>query len=475
MTGRTVTYGQLADRVAAWRGGLVEAGLEPGNVVGLVAGNSDVFVVAYLAILSSGMIAVPLNPSSPAAELRRELATVSCQAVVVGPAGLGSWGSVGALNDLGVETVIGLDERPLSSMEAADPRPGVDVGEDSPAVLLFTSGTAGPPKAAILTHKNLWSGLLSVLSAQPTLMDTPQVSLAVIPLFHVFGLNVIVNLSLFLGATIVLADYESPTHVAELVRRHRVTQLAGPPNLWAAIAAEPGLVPDDFVSLSRAISGSAKLAPAVWVETRERLGIELDEGYGLTETCATACSAVGQGTPVGSVGPLMPGVEARIVNDACEDVLVGDPGELLLKGDMVSPGYWNDPDATRVTRTERGWLRTGDLAVVDDDGNVSIIDRIKDLIIVSGFNVHPGEVEAVLASHPTVAEAAVRGRADPVTGESIVAYAVPVDGAVINSRELMNHCSLNLARYKIPHQVTVVAELPKTLIGKVKRRDLDVG
>ncbi|MEZ5342885.1 MAG: AMP-binding protein [Acidimicrobiales bacterium] len=463
------TYGQLVDRVARWRGALIDHGLRPGATVGLLAGNSDAFVVGYLAVLSAGLIAVPLNPQSPPAELVRELEAVSCEAMIVGPFGVATWSQIDAAS-LGIKHVFHADDGVLDAGQATAIVP---VERDAIACLLFTSGTAGSPKAAMLTHGNLWASLVSMISAQPHIRDEPQVALAVIPLFHVFGLSVVINLSMFLGSKMVLANYEAPARTAELVRLHGVTQLAGPPALWRALLDEPGLVPADFVTLSRAISGAAKLDPSIALGLRDRLAIDLREGYGLTETCATVTSSIGTDAPLGSVGLIMPGVEARIVDEDGDDVLVGDTGELIVYGDMLSPGYWQDEEATAQTRTADGWLKTGDLANVDDDGFISIVDRVKDLIIVSGFNVHPGEVESVLNHDPSVAEAGVIGIADPATGEAIVAYVVPAEGHVIDQAQLLNACAEQLARYKVPRRIVSVSELPKTSVGKIRRRDLD--
>ncbi len=471
--GQETTYGQLGDRVSRWRGGLLAAGLEAGDTVGLIAGNSDTFVLGYLACLSAGMIAVPLNPQSPAAELCRELETVTCKGMIVGARGQETWSQITDPASLGVVHLFDAADRSLAQLDEGTACPTVPVAADAIACLLFTSGTAGSPKAAILTHANLWASLLSIVSAQPSIMEEPQTALAVIPLFHVFGLNVVVNLSMLLGSKMVLANYEHPAETAELVRINKVTQLAGPPALWRAILEEPGLVPSDFVSLKRAVSGAAKLDPTIARGLMDRLGIDLREGYGLTETCATVASSVGTDAPLGSVGLVMPGVQARVIDKEGNDVLVGDTGELIVTGDMVSPGYWLDAEATDAARNADGWLLTGDIVMVDDDGYLSVVDRVKDLIIVSGFNVHPGEVETALSSDPSVAEAAVVGIEDAATGEAVVAYVVAAPGHEIDQLHLLDHCVKQLARYKIPRRIIAVDALPKTSVGKIRRRDLD--
>jgi long-chain acyl-CoA synthetase len=353
--------------------------------------------------------------------------------------------------------------------------------------MLLTSGTAGSPRPAILTHGNLGASLDSMFSLPIDLRAAHHVVLAVIPLFHVFGLNAVVHLALAAGSTLVLDDVATPARVAELVGRHRVTVLAGPPTLWRALAASAEARADQFRSVQLAVSGAAKLPPDVRLAVLERLEVEVAEGYGLTETCAVAATAAGSAAPAGTVGRLLPGVEARIVDEDGADVLVGDPGELWLRGPMISPGYFSaGPEASSEAgvdsgsggaaggevepRTADGWLRTGDVAVVDDGGNLSIVDRIKDVVIVSGFNVFPGEVETALRSHPDVAEAGVVGRPDPATGEALVAHVVPVAGRSVEVEDLIEHCRHQLARYKVPRRIELRSELPVGIAGKVRRR-----
>lgn len=474
---RVITYADLAERVDRWRGALVDAGHRPGDRVVLLAGNNESFVVAYLAALTAGLVTIPLNPMSPGPELRREVDLVEPSVLIVGHGGESAFESLTAAVDgqsLGGVTVHRADS--LESAGAVAPRtPVVDVDGDAPAVLLFTSGTAGASKPAILTHANLRTSLQSMVMVSPHLTERHHVALGIIPLFHVFGLNVIVNLGLFVGATIVLEDHMAPARTAELVARHGITIVAGPPTLWQALANDDDIGADAFATVVVALSGAAKLSPVVNAAVQSRLGIEVSEGYGLTETCSVATASMGSDAPIGSVGPLVPGIEARLLDTDGNPVLVGDAGEVWLRGPMVSPGYWDDPDATRRTRDADGWFRTGDLAVVDDDGNLSILDRVKDLIIVSGFNVHPAEVELVLTARPEVASAGVIGEPDSMTGERIVAHLVPADGASIDEAAIREHCRAQLARYKVPKRFVVAGELPISVIGKLRRRELHDG
>ncbi len=461
LTGRApeTTYGQLADRSARWRGGLAAAGVGPGDRVVVVTDDPQRFVLAYLAVVGGGAVIVPLNPASPPPELLREAEAVAPAAALVDPdVPLG-----------GVRLApVTLDP---ARLDGGPPSPIVAVEPDAPAVLLFTSGTAGQPRPAILTHGNLDASLRAIDALGLGLADTHHVAVAVVPLFHVFGFNTVLNLGLDVGATLVLEEYRGPGELAAAVARHRATILAGPPTLWQALTAADGIEPADLATLAIALSGAAKLPPEVAATARDRLGVPLSEGYGLTETSAIVATAVGTDAPLGSVGRLMPGVEARLVDGEGGDVLIGDPGELWVRGPMVSPGYYR-PTGTLSCTDADGWLHTGDIAVVDDQGHLSIVDRAKDVVIVSGFNVHPAEVEAVLVDHPAVAGAGVVGEPSTTTGETLVAHVVFAPGRHAEPDELIEHCRANLARYKVPTRFEVTDELPFGVVGKLRRREL---
>ena len=467
-----VTYGELKQRVQNWSREL-RGRFEPHSRIAVLSGNDADFVTAYLATLHAGCVCVPLNPASPGPELIREMVSVQPSALVVGPAGGASLAGIrDHLQANGVQ-IYGPDGNELDDVDepAELDTPAQEVDAEDPALLLFTSGTAGSPKAAILTHGNLISSLQSVLSTPADLTSEHHTALAVIPLFHVMGLNIVVNLGLRIGATLILEDHAYPERTAALLAEHGVTMIAGPPTLWNALAALDSLSGVDQIRV--ALSGAAPLDPRTSTILRDRHGIEIREGYGLTETCGTVASGVAEvNVPNGSVGRPMPGVECRLVDSSGEDVYVGDVGEVWVRGPMVSPGYWEDEAATAASRTSDGWLRTGDLAVVDDQGCLAIVNRMKDLVIVSGFNVHPAEVEQILEMHPAVASAGVAGEADPRTGERVVAYVVLAAGATADADELREHCMGELARYKVPKRIELVDALPVGLVGKLRRQDL---
>ncbi|HKA83453.1 MAG TPA: AMP-binding protein, partial [Acidimicrobiales bacterium] len=241
---------------------------------------------------------------------------------------------------------------------------------------------------------------------------------------------------------------------------------------WADLPPAGAGEPNPMAGVRLGVSGAAALEPELRRAVAARYGVVLAEGYGLTEASPAVTSGVGQQAPDGSIGVPLPGLLVRLIDRFGEDALVGDPGEIWVKGPNVFGGYWDDPDATGTVLTEDGWLRTGDLAVVDDDGFLWLVDRAKDLIIVSGFNVVPAEVEGVLVRHPDVAEAAVVGVPDAHTGEAVRAFVVPEPGASIDERALIDYAARHLARYKCPSVISVVEELPHGDTGKLLRRRL---
>ena len=476
--GRLTTYGELRRQVAGLRGGLVAAGLVPGDRIALLAGNNWYFVVSYLAALGAGLVVVPVNPQAPAPELTTELAVTGARAVVVTPAAASAFAGIdrAAVPDLDVviETS-GVDVAGaivLDDLVAADPVPVVERSDDDLAVLMFTSGTVGSPRAAMLSHGNLRANLDQIQSGRDDPQGPTDVVLGLLPLFHIFGLNVVLNLSLLAGSRVLLIERFDPSSAIEAIEGHGVTMVSGPPTMWSALADQPGVTPGSFTTVRAAVSGAARLAPEVTEAVAERLGLELTEGYGLTETAAGVSAAAGTGAPIGSIGTVLPGVELRLVDDDGGDALVGDSGEIWVRGPNVFAGYWNDPEATATALTADGWLRTGDIGVVDDDGFVYLVDRAKDLIIVSGFNVYPAEVEEVLAEHPAVIEAAVIGVAHPHTGEAVKAYVVVERGRSVDEDDIIAFCQTRLARYKCPSKVMFTDELPHNLSGKLLRRSL---
>jgi long-chain acyl-CoA synthetase len=476
--GHTTTYGELRDQVAAVRGGLVAMGLQPGDRLALACGNNWYFAVSWLAALGAGLVAVPLNPAAPAPEIARQLAVVGARALLVTPAAAKA---VTALDRAGLpdlEFVIetaGLEVPGavcLDDLLAHEPAPVAERADDDLAVLIFTSGTAGAARAAMLTHGNLRSNLEQIQTAEGRRQHPDDVSLGVLPMSHIFGLNVVLGLSLYAGSRVVLIERFDPSSAAEAIERHGVTVVAGAPPMWAAWASLPGLAPDTFATVRIASSGAAKLPVEAAQLFEDRFAVRITEGYGLTETSPVVTTATGAAAPWGSIGAPLPGVRVRLADPDGSDVLIGDAGELWVRGPNVFVGYWEDPEATASVFTDDGWFRTGDIGVVDDDGNLFLVDRVKDIIIVSGFNVFPAEVEEVLASHPAVAGCAVVGVPHPYSGEAVKAFVVLAEGRSADEDEVVAWCADRLARYKCPDKVMFVDELPVAPSGKMLRRTL---
>lgn len=464
---REYTYDQVRELVSRWQAHLVESGVGPGDRVGILTGNSIGFVAVHVATMALGAISVPLNPESPAGELVPQLEAVDPVVVYVGPVVDAAWPSVATVNqDLGDRRIGPPPDSAPSSSFSVSP-----VEADTPALLVFTSGTAGTSKPAILTHRNLTSSLQSVISQPVDFMGRHHTLLGVIPMFHVFGINLVLHLGLLLGATIVLEDYVDPVRTLQLIRNHEATVVAGAPALWQHLV-DAGAEASDVATVEMAVSGAAGLPGTLAVTVSDRLGLILHDGYGMTESSAVGASTLGMDDPpIGSVGHLLPGLEARVVDQDDHDCLVGDPGELWLRGPMISPGYWGET-GPHASRTEDGWLRTGDQAVVDVDGCLAIVGRKKDLIIVSGFNVFPAEVEAAIMSHPAVAQVGVVGEPSESTGEAVVAFIVPAEGETLDEAEIWAHCEERLARYKIPHRFVFAPSLPLGPTGKLRRNRL---
>ncbi len=448
----TLSFSELVERAARFAGSLVADGVAAGDRVALAGVNTSAFVVGYLGALRAGAVVVPLNPQAPAAELDRELAAVEPKLVLHEPE---------------------LQERAAGT---GQPVPAVERADGDLAVLLFTAGTAGAPKAAMLTHGNLGANVRQVLDHPGLTLRPDDVGLGALPVFHVFGLNVVLGVALAAGATVTLVGQFDPTVTLRTVRDHAVTVIAGVPAMYASWLelGERAAPSDAFATVRLAVSGAAALPREVADAFRDRFGVAVHEGYGLTEAAPiVTTSALAGGAPrAGSIGPPLPGVDVRLVDVDGADVLAGDPGEIWVRGPNVFAGYWRDEQATARVLSDDGWLRTGDIAVVDDAGELTLVDRSKDLVIVSGFNVYPAEVEDVLLAHPDVAEAAVVGEAHPRTGEAVIAYVVPESGRTLRPEDLMAHCARSLARYKCPARVEVVDALPRSFAGKVLRREL---
>ena len=474
--GRPTTYGALRDQVASLRGAFGRLGVGKGDVVALLCGNSRYFVVSYLAALGVGAVVSPLNPASPAPEIEGELGVVEPTVVVIEPTAFAAWSQIPTAVSSAVRVVIATEGHSIPGALTIDEllvgehAPIVEVEESHPAVYIFTSGTAGSPKAAILTHGNLMTNIEQVNVLEHVGPD--DVVFGVLPLFHIFGLTVVLGVTFAGGGSVVLVQRFDPVATMETIEERGITIMVGAPSMWLALSQIDQPHADVFKSVRIATSGASKLPEQVSQSMSSRFGLQIQEGYGLTEASPVVTTSIGTTWIPGSIGRPVPGVELRVVDENGGDVLVGDSGEIWVRGANVFAGYLHDPEATDRVLTRDGWLRTGDIAVIDDDGHLFIVDRAKDLVIVSGFNVFPAEVESVISEHGAVAEVAVIGTPHPHTGEAVRAYVVARPGVHVDEDTIIDHCRERLARYKCPSKVLLVDSLPRNLTGKIQRYSL---
>lgn len=456
-----ITFGELRARVSTLRSQLTAMGITKGDAVALAAGNEVHFATGALAVLGLGAIVMPLNPRSPAAEVRLRVDVVHPRLLLVGDEGQGL---LGIDDELGVEA---LDLTTLAEVAVTTPDPGIiHVEPDDRAFYMATSGVSGAPKVAILSHHNLrW--VQEAMSQGVDPMQPEDISLGCLTFAHIFGLNVVLLYGLRVGSCIILQRHFDADESLRLIREHGVTMLAGAPPMWQRWAKADA--PDDALSTIRyAASGAAALPLGVFESIRDRYGVEVAQGYGLTETSPVVTMGRGYAVRPSSVGRVLDGVTVALVDDDGSPVDIGDEGEVVVKGPGIFHGYLDDQAMTDAVLTADGWFWTGDVGIFDDDGYLYLVDRIKDVVIVSGFNVYPAEVETALMKHPGVSGAIVTGQANEATGEMVVAH---VSG-VVTEAELQAHVEQQLSRYKWPAEYHFLDELPIAANGKPIRRAL---
>ena len=458
------------DRAAA---GLRALGLAVGDRIALQLGNIPEFAVAYFGALRAGLVVVPINTAYTQDELRHILGDVGARAFVTTAAGEATslllQAELSELEHVVIVDVttaatgaLAFDELLASATDQVDPTTG---GEDL-AVVIYTSGTSGRPKGAMLSHRALLANLAQCAQIEPPVMAAEDVVLLVLPLFHIYGLNGGLGMVAWHGATGVLVERFQPVETLELLRRWQVTNVVGAPPMYVAWSLLPD-IGDAFSSVRLALSGSAPLPAAVLTRVLELTGQHVFEGYGLTETAPVLTSTlISEVAKPESIGCAIPGVELELRDDQGRLVADGDPGEIVVRGANLFSGYWPDgtggPDA-------HGWFSTGDVALVDDEGDLFLVDRLRELVLVSGFNVYPSEVERVLSEHHDIAEAAVLGVPHPYTGEAVKALVVLRPGSRMSVDDVVAHCAGSLARFKCPTSVEFVARLPHTVTGKVSK------
>ena len=517
--GGKLTYRELAHQVDLFAEALRGLGVHKGDRVAMVLPNCPQQVISFFAILRRGAIVVQNNPLYTAAELHTQLADSGARIVIVFDRAFETVDA--ARRGTSVEHVIvtslteylpaakrlalrlplrrarekraelttplpedlldtpGAQGPPLSFRQLmADARPRhshvvIDPERDI-AVLQYTGGTTGTPKGAMLTHTNLVANAHQTAAWDPGYVPGQDVTLAVLPMFHVFGLTLCLTTTVLIGGTIVLVPKFDLDLALGEIRRWRPTILPGVPPIYQQIADSPQARSARLNSIRTCVSGAMQLRRETVEAFRAATGAEVVQGYGMTETSPVIMANPLHGNARHiSVGVPMPGTVARIVSesDPGQTLPVGHAGELLVRGPQVFAGYWNQPKETAEVLSN-GWLRTGDIAVMSPDGFFTLLDRKRDVIIVDGLNVYPSEVEEVLNSHPGIRESAVVGMPDPLRGECVTAYVVLVPGVAPARAELISYCAERLAGYKVPSQITARDELPHNMLGKVLRRVL---
>ncbi|MFP7833697.1 long-chain-fatty-acid--CoA ligase [Marisediminicola sp. LYQ134] len=509
--GAETSYGELGEQISRAAEGLRRVGVTAGDRVALVLPNCPQHIVAFYAVLRLGAVVVEHNPLYTDREMRHQFEDHGAKIVI-------AWDKVAARlqtlpADIAFDTVISVDltrSMPFSmrlklrlpvpkarearsaltgaakgttswetltsarQLSKRHPRPAVD----DLAVLQYTSGTTGHPKGAMLTHANLAANAAQGRAWVPGLTPGEETVYAVLPMFHAYGLTLCVTFAMSIGARLVLFPRFDVDLVLTAARKHPPTFLPAVPPIYERLAAAATEKKVDLRSVRFSISGAMTL-PVTTVDTWEAVtGGYLVEGYGLTETSPVALgNPIGPTRRPGTVGVPFPSTLMRVVDpeSPTDDVTPGEKGELLLKGPQVFQGYWRRPDETGEVLLPGGWFRTGDIVTVDGDGFVTIVDRIKELIITGGFNVSPSEVESTVRQAPGVRDAAVVGIPRPDGSEDVVAAVVLDGSSPLDESAVRDHCREHLAAYKVPKRVVELDELPTSLIGKVLRKKVRDG
>ena len=511
--GKTITYRKLAKDVDRFAGALYDLGVHKGDRVAIVLPNSPQLVIAFYATLRRGAVVVQHNPLYTAAELHHQLMDSGAKVAVAYDGAYEAMSAASRGTPLQHIIVTSLAEYlpagkrfalrlPLKRAREARAQLINPVPDDDPALLSFqgllgrsrsrhhqvqvdpqrdlaalqyTGGTTGRPKGAMLTHFNLVANAHQTAVWDPAAEPGRETGLAVLPLFHVFGLTLCLTTAVLMGATIVLVPKFDVDLTLAMIRKWRPTIFPGVPPIYQALADSPKARSARMTSIRVCVSGAMRLPRETVDAFRQATGGALvSQGYGLTEASPVALANPLDGNARHvSVGIPLPSTYARIVseNDPRIQMPAGQAGELLLYGPQVFKGYWNQPRETAEVLLG-GWLRTGDIAVMSPDGFFTLIDRKRDVIIVDGFNVYPSEIEDVLATHPAVQESAAVGLPDRAHGEIVIAYVVLRPGYAAEQRELVAHCAMRLAEYKVPAAIEIRGELPHNMLGKVLRRIL---
>ena len=489
---RAFTFPEMSLWAKKISSALASIGIKRGDHVVLMAPNVPEFTAAYFGILNLGAVVVPINTMLVGQEIAYllEYSDASCficwapyadrclkafrtvddceHLIFIGPDSEKELDKLRLLNDSLQNVVFAMEQliQPFSGDFDT-----VQTGPGDTAVILYTSGTTGRPKGAELSHFNMYSN--AFYCAYNIMHFTEDdVGIGILPLFHSFGQTVIQNAMMITGSKIVLVPQFEPKKALYQILQHRITFIAAVPTMFHMMLQHKKRHNIDTSSLKLAVSGGASLSVSLFEEFREAFALDIREGYGLSET-----SPITNFTPIfglnkaGSIGPAIIGTQVRIMNDAGDFLNPNEIGELVVRGHNVMKGYYKDPLATQAAFIN-DWFRTGDVAKMDEDGYVYIVDRKKDVIIRAGMNIYPREIEELLLHHPSVKEVSVVGIADATLSENVIAFVSLVEGSNTTSDELLRYCRDHLAPFKCPKTVHFLEQLPKGPTGKIQKRDL---
>ncbi|KKM08777.1 hypothetical protein SY88_21945 [Clostridiales bacterium PH28_bin88] len=502
--GARMTYKQIKDLADTFAAALASLGIKKGDRVAIHLPNCPQFVFAYYGVLKAGGIIVPTNPLYVERELESQLKNSGAEVILTLSKFYPLVQKVRARTNLRHVIVTNIKEyfppllkvlftllkekkdghrvaiardgqthllQDLLKHYSPGQAPKVENTPGDVALLMYTGGTTGIPKGAALTHKNLLSNTLQVRAWFSQLQEGKEIILTALPLFHSYGMTTCLNLGVQAGAALVLLPQFIVKDVLKTINKYRPTLFPGVPTMYVAINNYPEVKKYNLRSITACISGGAALPVEVQAKFEEITGGKLVEGYGLSETTpVTHCNPLFGLRKSGSIGVPVPNTMAKVASlETGEELPPGEIGELAVKGPQVMQGYWENPDETAAVLRD-GWLFTGDMARMDEDGYFYIVDRKKDMIIAGGYNIYPREIEEVLYTHPKVQEAVVAAVPDEYRGETVKAYIVLKEGQEATAEEIIEFCRGKMAKYKVPRLVEFRDSLPKSMIGKILRR-----
>ncbi|WP_066394725.1 fatty acid--CoA ligase family protein [Neobacillus mesonae] len=486
---KSCTYAELDGAITKFASGLEKLGVKQGDHIALLLGNSPQFVISLYGALRLGATVIPINPIYTEDEIGYILKNGDVKVVVGVDLMIPLAEKVHRLlpkvehyiiceteqndykekivEELSVYSKMKSFTEVITSGDISFQGPTLE--DNDTALILYTSGTTGKPKGAMLTHKNLYSNAKDIGDYLKINHDDRVIT--ALPMFHVFCLTVALNAPLLSGAAILIVPKFSPKEIFRLAKQYEATVFAGVPTMYNFLYQYSDGNAEDFKSFRLCISGGASLPVALLQNFETKFNVLISEGYGLSEASPVTCfNPLDRPRKPGSIGTTILNVQNKVVNELGEEVPVGAVGELIVRGPNVMKGYYKMPEETAAAIKD-GWLYTGDMARMDEEGYFYIVDRKKDLIIVGGYNVYPREVEEVIYNHHDVVEAAVLGKPDPNQGEAVCAYVVRKN-LELTAEQLLEYCKEHLAKYKVPSSIEFLEELPKNTTGKILRRAL---